>query len=102
MSACNLGEVPAEVIFTVLTAVTKRADERVGYFVSLVFDGEEKARIAVSARERNDGCATVSYSFPIGAFFETDGPCRILAHASGILLCETVIDLRLMGRGVHS
>lgn len=50
LSACNLGEVPAEVIFTVLTAVTKRADERVGYFVSLVFEGEEKARIAVSAR----------------------------------------------------
>lgn len=96
LSAWDLSEVPSEVIFTLLTAVTKRADEKVGFFVSLVFDGEEKARIAVSARERKDGYSTVSYCFPIGAYFETEGPCRIIAHASGVLLCETMIELRIL------
>lgn len=102
LSTWNLGAVPSEAIFTLLTAVTKAPDKKLGYFVSLCFGGEEKARIAVVARESAEGYSTLSASFPIGAFFETVGPCRIIAHASGILLCETMIDLRLMGRGVQS
>lgn len=95
LSACNVRELPAEIVFSVLTAVTKRSDERVGYFVSLVFDGEEKARIAVGAKEQEDGYMSWSSDFLIGAYFETDGLCRIIAHASGILLCETAIEIRL-------
>lgn len=95
LSGWDVRELPAEIVFTVLTAVTKRCDERMGYFVSLVFDGEEKARIAVWATEREDGCISCSYAFPIGACFETDGLCRIIAHASGISLCETAIEIRL-------
>jgi hypothetical protein len=95
LSEWDVRELPAEIVFTVLTAVTKRSDERIGYFVSLVFDGEEKARIAVEAREREDGYASSTCDFPIGGYFETEGPCRIIAHASGILLCETAIEIRL-------
>lgn len=102
LSAWDLCELPSEVIFTVFTAITKPADKRMGYFVSLLFDGEEKARIAVPATEREDGYATSSYSFPIGAYFETEGPCRIIAHASGISLCETAIEIRLPQRSCRS
>lgn len=95
LSAWDVRELPAEVVFNVLTATTKRSDERMGFFVSLVFDGEEKARIAVAATEREDGLMSSSYAFPIGACFETEGMCRIIAHASGISLCETAIEIRL-------
>jgi hypothetical protein len=95
LSAWDVRELPAEIVLTVLTAVTKRSNERMGYFVSLVFDGEEKARIAVGATEREDGYTSCSYAFPIGAYFETEGLCRIIAHASGISLCETAIEIRL-------
>lgn len=94
LSAVNVCDLPAEIVFNVLTAVTKQPDERTGYFVSLFFDGEEKARIAVGAAEREDGFMTTSFCFPIGAYFETAGLCRIIAHASGISLCETVIEIR--------
>jgi hypothetical protein len=94
LSAWDVQEFPAEIVFDVLTAVTKRSDERVGYFVSLIFDGEEKARIAVSAPEREDGYMTTSFSFQIGAYFENEGRCSIIAHASGISLCETAIEIR--------
>ncbi len=95
LSAFPVRELPAEVVFIVLTAITKPSDNRIGYFVSLVFDGEEKARIAVNAAEQNDGYISSSFHFPIGAYFETEGLCRIIAHASGILLCETAIEIRL-------
>ena len=94
LSAWDVRVLPAEIVFNVLTAVTKRPDESTGYFVSLFFDGEEKARIAVSAAERADGLLSTSFSFPIGAYFETEGLCRIIAHASGISLCETAIEIR--------
>jgi hypothetical protein len=95
LSAWDVRELPAEIVFTVLTAVTKSSDERMGYFVSLVVDGDDKARMAVEAKEREDGIRTISCSFPIGANFETEGLCRIIAHASGISLCETAIEIRL-------
>jgi hypothetical protein len=95
ISARYVPELPAEVVFNVLTAVTKRPDERTGYFVSLFLDREEKARIAVKAAECEDGFMSTSFSFPIGAYFETEGLCRIVAHASGISLCETAIEIRL-------
>lgn len=94
LSACSVGQLPAEIVFNVLTAVTKRPDEMIGYFVSLFFDGEEKARIAVSAANRADGFMSTSFCIPIGAYFETEGLCKIVAHASGISLCETAIDIR--------
>ncbi len=94
LSAMDVSDLPAEVIFNVLTAVTKQPDERIGYFVSLFFDGEEKARLAVGAAEREDRYMTTSFSFPIGAYFETEGLCTIIAHASGISLCETAIEIR--------
>lgn len=92
-------ELPTEIVFDVLTAVTKRPDERTGYFVSLFLDGEEKARIAVAAAEREDGFMSSRFCFPIGAHFETEGLCRIIAHASGISLCETAIEIRLKSEG---
>lgn len=95
LSALNVRGLPAEIVFTVLTAVTKRPSEKLGYFVSLVFDGEEKARISIVAAEREDGYMSCSYALPIGAYFEADGLCRIIAHASGISLCETAIEIRL-------
>lgn len=95
LSRIIVRNLPAEVVFTLLTAVSKASDDRIGYFVSLLFEGEEVARIAVNATERSDGCTSCSYSFPIGAHFETEGRCRIIAHASGIILCETAIEIRL-------
>ena len=94
LSAWNVCDLPAEIVFNVLTAVTKRPDEKIGYFVSLLFDGEEKARIAVGAYGCEDGLMTHSFCIPIGACFETAGICKIIAHASGISLCETAIDIR--------
>ncbi|MDX8355187.1 hypothetical protein [Cognatiyoonia sp. IB215182] len=94
LSGYDVRELPVEIVFNVLTAVTKQPDERTGYFVSLFFDGEEKARIAVRALEREDGFLSTSFCFPIGAYFETEGLCRIIAHASGISLCETAIEIR--------
>lgn len=94
LSAHAVPQLPAEIVFHVLTAVTKRPDETIGYFVSLFFDGEEKARIAVSAANRADGFMSTSFCFPIGAYFEAEGLCKVIAHASGISLCETAIDIR--------
>lgn len=92
LSATDAYDLPVGIVFNVLTAVTKRPDERIGYFVSLFFDGEEKARIAVEAPEAR--FMTVSVCIRIGAYFETAGLCRIIAHASGISLCETAIEIR--------
>lgn len=94
LSATNEYDLPTGIVFDVLTAVTKRPDERIGYFVSLLFDGEEKARIAVVAPESKGGFMTISVCFRIGACFETAGLCKIIAHASGISLCETAIEIR--------
>ena len=94
LSAMSVCDLPTGIVFEVLTAVTKRPEERIGYFVSLFFDGEEKARIPVVAAEREDGFMTTSFCFPIGAYFETAGLCKIIAHASGISLCETAIEIR--------
>ena len=94
LSAWNVCDLPGEIVFNVLTAVTKRPEERIGYFVSLFFDGEEKARIPVRVAECKRGLMTTSFCFPIGAYFETAGLCRIIAHASGISLCETAIEIR--------
>lgn len=94
LSAWNVCDLPGEIVFNVLTAVTKRPDERIGYFVSLFFDGEEKARIPVRFPECKGGFITTSFCFPIGAYFETAGLCRVIAHASGISLCETAIEIR--------
>ena len=92
--AASVCDLPAGIVFNVLTAVTKPPDERIGYFVSLFFDGEEKARVPVEAAEREDGFMTNSFCIPIGACFETAGLCRVIAHASGISLCETAIEIR--------
>ena len=94
LSACDVRELPAEIVLNVLTAVTKRPDEKIGYFVSLFFDVEEKERIAIRVAERDEFISS-SFSFPIGAYFNTEGLCRIIAHASGISLCETMIEIRL-------
>ena len=94
LSAWDVRELLVELVFDVLTAVTKRPNEGTGYFVSLFFDGEEKARIAVVVPEREDGLISTSFSRRIGAYFETEGLCRIIAHASGISLCETAIEIR--------
>ena len=94
LSAWNVCDLPGEIVFNVLTAATKRPDERIGYFVSLFFDGEEKARIAVVVPESKGGFMTISVCFRIGACFKTAGLCKIIAHASGISLCETAIEIR--------
>lgn len=94
LSAHDVHEFPAEIVFHVLTAVTKQPEERVGYFISLFFNGEEKARIAVGADKLEDGLLSTSFCFPIGAYFENEGRCSIVAHASGISLCETAIEIR--------
>jgi hypothetical protein len=96
LSALTVAELPIEGVFTVLTTITKRSDWKMGYFVSLVFNSEEKARIAVNGKESDDSYTSWSYAFPIGAYFETEGEYRIIAHASGILLCETAFEIRLM------
>ncbi|WP_161490065.1 hypothetical protein [Erythrobacter litoralis] len=94
LGAWDVHEFPAEIVFNVLTAVTKQPEERMGYFVSLFFNGEEKARRAVGAAVREDGLLSTSFSVPIGAYFENEGRCSIVAHASGISLCETAIEIR--------
>ena len=94
LSAWDVHEFPAEIVFEVLTAVTKQPNETAGFFVSLVLEDEEKARIAVSIPGRDDGFLTTSRTFKIGAFFEYGGRCSLIAHASGISLCETAIEIR--------
>ena len=97
-SSLDVSQFPVDVVIKVIAIVTKPPEDRCGFYVSLLFNEAERARVALPMKESESGHSSVSCVFRIGAQLESDGECRLVAHCKGILLCETVIEIKRIRR----